>query len=481
MFAPLLILLPVAAATAPSPSAHAAALAKAEAAVAAAAPRAAADPLRPIFHVLPAAQWMNDPNGPVFFDGHYHLFFQLNPYGDKWEHMHWGHVRSPDLVRWEALPIALAPSLEAGEKHCFSGCAVVDARGKLRLLYTSIGDRDPEQWAAIATDPHATRFDKLGPVVTTATHAPDVIEEWRDPFVFREAGRWYMVTGGRRKGSKGGVFLYDSTDLERWRYRGSPLTGKEDDWECPLLVPLDPRHHRWALVYSPFGHVRVITGRLDVATARFTPEREGDVTRGDFYAPNVMQDPRGRWIMFGWIRGFPEGRGWNGAQTLPTVLSLDADGRLVRLPAPELERLRARTLVDERAARPVGADAVVIERANRDAMELGLKLELADARRIVTTVRRSADGKRGLAIAFDGRTLDVDGGRVKLELPKPASALELRVFVDRSVVEVFTGDGLVSVARVAAGPAEDTGVAVAAEGGSGRLSAVRVWEMATIW
>ena len=119
-------------------------IARAMQSVQAAAPRAQADPLRPIYHFLPPAQWMNDPNAPIYHGGWYHLFYQFNPYGDEWGNMHWGHARSRDLVHWEHLPIALAPSYEAGEEHVFSGCAAVNGQGEPLLLYTSVkaGTRD---------------------------------------------------------------------------------------------------------------------------------------------------------------------------------------------------------------------------------------------------------------------------------------------------------------------------------------------------
>src|SRR2546426_523104 len=118
--------------------------------------RASLDPTRPVFHVAPPAGWNNDPNGPIFHGGFYHLFYQHNPYGDSWGNMHWGHVRSRDLVRWEHLPIALWPSKEVGEDHCFSGCATVDGNGQPILFYTSIGPKkraedSAEQWAALGS------------------------------------------------------------------------------------------------------------------------------------------------------------------------------------------------------------------------------------------------------------------------------------------------------------------------------------------
>ena len=104
--------------------------------VAEAAARVGGDPTRPIVHFRPPAQWMNDPNGTIYVDGYYHLFYQHNPYGDAWGHMHWGHARSRDLVSWEHLPIALWPSERSGEEHVFSGCAAVERRRSTdALLY----------------------------------------------------------------------------------------------------------------------------------------------------------------------------------------------------------------------------------------------------------------------------------------------------------------------------------------------------------
>lgn len=114
------------------------ALQRAMQSVAEAAPRAAADPARPVYHFRPQAQWMNDPNGVIYHAGWYQLFYQLNPFGDDWGNIHWGHSRSRDLVTWEHLPIALWPSHELNEEHCFSGCAAVNGQGQPMLVYTSV-------------------------------------------------------------------------------------------------------------------------------------------------------------------------------------------------------------------------------------------------------------------------------------------------------------------------------------------------------
>src|SRR5690349_10831983 len=106
-------------------------------AVEAAVPQARSDPWHPIFHVTSPAQWMNDPNGPIYYRGQYHLFYQLHPFSDGSGPKYWGHVRSRDLAKWEALPIALAPSAELGEAEVWSGCCTVNGEGRPMIFYTS--------------------------------------------------------------------------------------------------------------------------------------------------------------------------------------------------------------------------------------------------------------------------------------------------------------------------------------------------------
>src|SRR5258708_9469377 len=113
-------------------------IARATAAVQAAVPRAQADPARPIFHVAAPAQWINDPNGPIYYNGFYHLFYQLHPFSDQDGPKYWGHVRSRDLAKWEPLPIALWPSGEAGESGGWYGCCTINRDGRPVIFFYSV-------------------------------------------------------------------------------------------------------------------------------------------------------------------------------------------------------------------------------------------------------------------------------------------------------------------------------------------------------
>jgi sucrose-6-phosphate hydrolase SacC (GH32 family) len=456
----------------------------ADAAVASAARRVADDPLRPRYHLQPAANWMNDPNGPIYYNGYYHLFFQHNPYGDDWGNMHWGHVRSPDLVHWERLPIALWPSLDDNEDHCFSGCAVVDDEGKLRLFYTSIGQRDPEQWAAVSMDEQATQFRKAenNPVLTLAAHGDLVVEEWRDPFVFREGDFWYMVVGGRPRGGPGSIFLYKSADLVNWKFLGVPISGTETNWECPLLFRLDGR---WVLIYSPYERVRYITGDLDLAAVKFTAHNQGFVdlglsesaTDGHFYAPNTMQTPDGRQLLFGWVRGFPKGRGWSGALTVPRVLHLTAEGQLVQTVATELEALRKPGFHADELHLASGSRS--IDAVKGDALELSVRLNLRGAERAGIRLRRARQNNTGVEIGFDGQRLTVAKQVIKLDSPQ--QDLDVRVFFDRSVLEIFAGGGTAAITHVLSADPDDVSVELFADEGGAAFTDLSIWPMASIW
>src|SRR5438067_10988388 len=163
------------------------ALARATAAVDAASTRAQADPARPLFHITAPAQWINDPNGPIYCRGRYHLFYQLHPFNDRSGPKYWGHVRSRDLAKWEALPIALAPSLDAGEAEVWSGCCTINGQGKPMIFYTSIApgksaQTHAEQWAAIGDHDLITwRKSSANPVLSEALHEGKKIYDWRDP------------------------------------------------------------------------------------------------------------------------------------------------------------------------------------------------------------------------------------------------------------------------------------------------------------
>lgn len=461
------------------------AVARAMSSVLGAAGRASADPSRPVCHFRPPALWMNDPNGPIQVGEWYHLFYQENPYGDRWEHMHWGHARTRDLVHWEHLPIALWPSKELGEDHCFSGSAARDGKGRIVLLYTSIGKRLPEQWAATSDDPDLILWKKHpgNPIMTEALHGGVKVHEWRDPFVFEHEGRRFAVLGGNLNASAGGgavVTLYRAEDdeLTRWSYVGilyKHPNPKVVNIECPNFFQLGDK---WVLIVSPHGIVEYKVGSLDTTTWKFTPEREGIMDRSSaYYAPNCFADSSGRRILWSWVRDFPNGRGWNGCMTFPRVLTVDGEGFLRQEPAAELAALRAERLVSVKEKRLEETSMILPEVAG-STLEVILNLEPGTAAACGLRVRRSADGSRAVAIEWKNGNLTVAGASAPL--PLRDGALRLHVFLDRSVLEVYAG-GRECFTRVIQSEPGDLGVEVFATGGAATIRSLEAWRLMPVW
>ena len=349
-------------------------LAEANQAVADSAAKLADDRQRPVYHLMTAANWINDPNGPCYYDGYWHMFFQHNPYIADFGPMGWGHVRSKDLVKWEHCPIAIMPTPGSYDgAGCWSGSVVIH-NGVPTMMYSgvadmtlwSIGDDIPpsdrqripqgyydeflleidQETQCIATSSdNLQTWDKhaANPVIPAIPEGLDLIG-FRDPFLWKEDdGRWYMLLGSGIKGVGGVALLYRSADLIEWEYLNPLYIGDPAEsginWECPNFLDLGAKH---MLVVSPHGRPMYWLG--DYAGHRFSPDATprrldwGDV----FYAPNSLRDPNGRWLMWGWVReARPRDQyaaaGWASCLTLPREISLDDAGELNVKPVEELE------------------------------------------------------------------------------------------------------------------------------------------------
>lgn len=230
-----------------------AAIKKATESVQAATEKASKDRSRPVYHFRPPAQWMNDPNGTIFHNGYYHVFYQHNPFADTWGHMHWGHARSKDLVHWEHLPIALWPSEDKGEAHVFSGCAAINGDGVPMLFYTSVAGgenkRPNEQWAAVG-DADLIKWEKhpKNPILDVKSIPFEIGPDWRDPFVFKSNNRTFMVLGADTKDEAIiPIFEAETPQLDKWSYKGilyRKPKSEQQFFECPNFFPLDGKWER---------------------------------------------------------------------------------------------------------------------------------------------------------------------------------------------------------------------------------------------
>ena len=458
-------------------------------------PRAQADPTRPVYHFRPPAQWMNDACGGIYHKGYYHLFYQLNPYGDHWGDIHWGHARSRDLVYWEHLPVALAPTPE--ELRCNSGCVTINKQGVPVIFYTHVpkqrGPRD--QRAAFGDDELVTwKRHPANPILTLENHGgPRFGGGWSDCYIFEEAGRAFMVIGVDSFGEEVVVPLYEAENASytKWKYRGLLFRAskkKLKNMEVPVFFKLDGE---WVLLVHPGGPVRYWIGSFDVGTLSFQPEKEGKLTHNygehkadgvscdrGFSSPHVFFDEKGRCILYGWISGFKDGRGWNGCLGLPRILSMDSDGLLRQKPISELKKLRENHV---KMALDLNNRGFVLKNTQGDTLEIAAEFEPSDANIFGLKVRRSDNGKKAITISYDGRSLNAAGVEVPFQLGKDEKTLKLQVFLDKSVMEIFVNDGREAVAKVIYPGEKDLGIELFALGGGATVRSLDIWQLKPIW
>ena len=456
--------------------------------------KVAADPTRPVYHFLPPAQWMNDICGAIKYKGWYHVFYQLNPYGDQWANIHWGHTRSRDMVYWEHLPPALAPL--AHEVRCNSGCVTINKARQPMIFYTSVlSDAPREHWAAIGDDELLTwKRHALNPILTLDNHGgPRFGGGWSDCYIFGHAGRTFMVIGVDRFGDEVAVPLYEAENsaYTKWSYRGLLFEAprkKVGNMEVPIFFKLGKK---WVLLYHPGGPMAYCIGDFDAESLRFESKKGGTLVyhqagkmegvscdRG-FCAPHVFFDDDSRCIMYGWISGFKDGRGWNGCMSLPRVLSLDGDGRLLQRPVSELEKLREEHIRLEGLTLESAGE--VLENVSGDTLEILASFEPKGAKQFGLKVRCSRDGKSGVVISSDGKTLDAAGTRAPLQLNEGQKTLTLHVFIDKSVLEVFGDNGRTCIAKVVYPPEHDIGIELFALDGKAVVKSIDIWRLKSIW
>ncbi|MCX5328589.1 MULTISPECIES: glycoside hydrolase family 32 protein [unclassified Streptomyces] len=432
-----------------------------------------ADPHLPVAHLRPPRNWINDPNGLAFHDGHYHVCFQYNPHGPEHANMHWGHFRSPDLITWEELPVALAPT-PGGEDAdgCFSGNAISDGD---RMVAFYSAHRDDRWWQPVTT------AESRDNGVTWTTRGSLLIPEppegatmYRDPYVWREADRWRMLVGTAQADGRAAALLYESGDLEQWKYRGhfldrapQPVAQDADTglgWECPQYLHADGRGALLLGAWDPeLGPRRTVVYPGREQDGRFLAGDPVLLDHGpDFYAPALLNAPDGRWLLWGWSWEARDPKwvresGWAGLLTLPREVTLAEDGSVRQRPAAELLALR-----DERAVTATGETAgTAVLGTVGPSFDLTARLEprhaesagTAGGLRLVT----SADGTEYLDIRIDAAgelVVDRDhasldprahGGTYRVPCPEARAVsgapVELRLVVDRSVAELYLPSG----------------------------------------
>lgn len=477
------------------------------------------DPHRPAYHFTPPANWMNDPNGVMQWNGRCHLFYQHHPDGSFWDDMHWGHAVSNDLVHWRDLPIALAPDPGGPDRDgVYSGCAV-DDDGVPTLVYTS--NQHPDQTVSLAValdpaDPELIRWrkDPGNPVLATYPPGVEVLRtddghvHFRDPAVWREGDEWKMLLGSGIPGVGGVVLLYRSLDLRGWEFVGPLLTGDQEQrdpvwlgsmWECPQLFPLGERH---VLMVSVWHDKRTFYPAClvgDYGSNRFVPETVHVLDAGSGYAPQSFLDERGQRVLFVWLReqrgsAAQTAAGWSGAMSIPWLLTLGNDATLRFAPPAALAALRREHHHAHDIEIAVGSDWISPD-IQGNSLELIAEFApgLTGASGLI--VRRSPGGEEQTRIGHDPvqQVLFVDKSRASLDREaehtgaearfalSAGEPLRLHLFVDHSVLEVVANDRVLLTERLYPTRADSLGVGAFAGDAAATLTALDGWEMASAW
>nr|WP_245808893.1 glycoside hydrolase family 32 protein [Shouchella patagoniensis] len=420
------------------------------------------------YHLMAPSGWINDPNGLIYFNEEYHVFYQHHPYDETWEPMHWGHAVSDDLVHWRHLSVALAPGDLFDQNGCFSGSAV-DDHGVLTLIYTGHNVVNAEtddlyQNQNIARSTDGIHFEKanVNPVIKSQPHGMQ--RNFRDPKVWNEEGIWKMVVGSTEE-NRGQVLLYQSTNLENWDYQGilAKHNGGNEGymWECPDFFLLGDKH---VLLLSPQG-IEPEGDRYQNQhqTGYFVGDyRNGVFERGafteldfghDFYAVQTFLDGKGRRIAIGWMDMWEspmpsQKEGWADALTLPRELRLADDGKIRMIPVDELKALR---MNKEKLGQKIVTGVEKVDLTGQKVeLELAFDMDQTDASVFGVKVACAEDGSEETVLTFDQLeqtvTLDrdlsgegVSGARIaSIRL---ADTLNVCLFLDRSSIEVFINEG----------------------------------------
>lgn len=417
---------------------------------------------RPQFHFTTKRGWINDPNGCIWHDGQYHLYYQHNPFEREWENMTWGHATSPDLLHWTEQPPVLFPDTLG---TMFSGSAVFDkdntsgfgTKKNPPLVYAYTADRSEKEVQCIAysLDGGMTLHKYKGnPVIDS--HDKWQTRDTRDPRVFwyEPGGHWVLVLNERN-----GHSIYTSANLKEWTYQ-SHVNGF---WECPDLFPLPVDGNaddvRWVMYGASNTYM---IGRFDGKV--FTPESgKHRFSTGAIYAAQTFNDvPDGRRIQIGWANIDHRGMPFRGQMLLPTELTLRStkDGvRLVSKPIKEVETLLSPLYNSESGLKKQEANVAL----NKALPQRGSG-EGANCLHLRATLNLTYATSAGLK--FDGQTLvDYDLNRNTLNgqfySPQDPTSLSLTmdIYIDRTSIEVFIDDGLYSYSmerRRAIGAAQKT-------------------------
>ena len=422
------------------------------------------------YHIQGIVGLINDPNGFSQFKGKYHMFYQWNPLGTNHKNKTWAHSVSDDLLHWERLKTALRPDTWYSKDGVYSGSAIADDK-KLYLFYTgnvkdADGNRESYQCLAVSSD--GENFERWEPSIV---NQPDgYTRHIRDPKIWKKDGKFYAVIGIQSENLEGKAVLYSSENIKDWKFEGEIAGanhGKIKDfgfmWECPDYFQLKDEKTgeiKDLLVFSPQGlepegdlynnkyQTGYLFGKLDYEKPEFEISSNFvEIDRGhDFYAPQSMEDDKGRRIIVGWM-GVPEEEDfptvkneWLHCLTLPRELKV-INGKLYQLPIKEMESIRGEKIeFSGKVAGEVnvGTGTTYELKARFTDINSDFGLKLRTGKNSETVLKFDYNDKKFVLDRTKGEQPDKRLRKVYLG---DISKLELTVFVDNSSVEVFINGG----------------------------------------
>jgi len=418
---------------------------------------------RPSWHISPPQGLLNDPNGFIYHQGKYHLFYQWYPFSCEHKDKYWAHLTSKDLLSWQWQPVALTPSDWFDSHGVFSGHALSQG-DELMLFYTGnvrIGEnRERHTMQCLATSSDGIHFTKQGPVVPELP--PNVTPHCRDPKVIRHNDKWLMLLGAQREDETGRLAIYQSEDLKNWVFLslcGDELGDFGYMWECPDFFTLGAQDF---IVIGPQGinspsehhtvahHNGIVKASMDnsghVELSGFEHLDHGF----DFYAPQSLQTPDGRRVMTAWM-GLPDevnhpsvDNGWVHQLTTFRELSL-LNGKLIQQPIKELQSLRKEVI-------NISGDKSCYDLKSK-VFELNIEMQWGSSIRLHQSELGYCEirlDKKSKTLFLDRtNTLIREGDSIRELVLLEAESVQLQIFSDNSSIEIFVNHGqAVMTARI---------------------------------
>jgi len=472
------------------------------------------DKHRPTYHfVMPEGiAEPFDPNGAIYWNGRYHLFYIFQPKSASIWDSYWGHVSSTDLLHWRYHPTALAPNPGDPDKGIFSGNAFVNKEGEATILYHGV---KAGNCIATSSDPDLNYWQKLpsNPIVKSPEKGdPDYgkYQSW-DPHGWLDGDTYYAIFGGRP------ATLFTSTNLKDWNYLGNflahdmPNVEPFEDLSCPDFFKLGDKYMLLGISHS-IG-CRYYLG--EYKDNKFYPEVHERMNWGGgaCFAPESMVDPQGRRIMWAWAidsrfkwdnhKEIIETVGWSGTMTLPRVLSLGEDGTLRIEPIEELKTLRS----NHRGLKNINVAAnseSKLQDIKGDCFEIEMTVVPGKASEYGIKIRCSPNGEEETIISYDTikKSVIIDVAKSTLDTSityenfifreedrktitqqvapfemNPGEKVNFHIFADRSIVEVFVNDRICLTQRIYPTRDDSQGIVLFAKGGDVNIPELNVWKM----